>query len=270
MRRPIRRSRMRDALSKTDIPTFSGPRQMADSAAKLKFLQAPGKLPYGRRIYAIGDIHACRDKLRGLQDQIKADLAARPTRSALLLYLGNVINQGPDSAGTLDLLTAEPPDPALSVIGLMGDNERMLLDAIDGERAAATDFLWAGGDRTFASWGVDPALPHEQWADAIPPHYLAWLRSLVLAHEEGTYFFVHAGVRPGVALHEQAREDLLTIRQPFLATEQDFGRIIVHGHSSAPSVHIGLNRIGLDTGAGIGGNLTCAVLEDDVIGLLTA
>jgi serine/threonine protein phosphatase 1 len=261
---------MREALSVTDIPTFSGPRRMAKTADRLRFLQAPGHLPSGRRVYAVGDIHACRDKLMALLAQIAEDMAARPTRSALLIYLGDAINQGPDSAGTLDVLAAGPPSPGLSVIGLIGDHERMLLDAMDGEHAAATDFLWAGGDRTLASWGLDPALPPDRWAAAIPQPHLAWLRSLVTIHEEGTYVFVHAGIRPGVPLPEQAREDLLTIRQPFLATEQDFGRIVVHGHSSGPSVHLGTNRIGLDTGAGIGGSLTCAVLEDDVIALLSA
>ena len=73
---------------------------------------------------------------------------------------------------------------------------------------------------------------------------------------------------PALPLAEQSRDDLVTMRQPFLSTEQDFGLIVVHGHSSAPSVHIGANRIGLDTGAGIGGKLTCAVLEDDLVGLL--
>jgi serine/threonine protein phosphatase 1 len=97
---------------------------------------------------------------------------------------------------------------------------------------------------------------------------VAWLRGLVLTHREGDYLFVHAGIRPGVALAEQTRDDLVTMRHPFLSTEQDFGMVVVHGHSSLPSVQIATNRIGLDTGAGIGGKLTCAVLEDDVVGLL--
>jgi serine/threonine protein phosphatase 1 len=99
---------------------------------------------------------------------------------------------------------------------------------------------------------------------------VAWLRGLALTHREGDYLFVHAGVRPGIALQDQSRDDLLTIRQAFLSTDRDLGAVIVHGHSSAPSVPVNPNRIGLDTGAGIGGKLTCAVLEDEVIGLLAA
>jgi serine/threonine protein phosphatase 1 len=97
---------------------------------------------------------------------------------------------------------------------------------------------------------------------------VAWLRSLGAMHREGDYLFVHAGIRPGVPLEDQSTDDLLTIRQPFLSSEDDLGLIVVHGHSSVPSAQLATNRIGLDTGAGIGGKLTCAVLEDDLVGLL--
>jgi serine/threonine protein phosphatase 1 len=238
---------------------------VAESAGAIRFLQAPGRLPRGRRVYAIGDVHGHAAKLRALHALIAADLTARPTQSAVLLHLGDYINQGPDSAGVLDLLTAAAQ---VRTINLLGDHERMLLDALDGDRAAATDWLWAGGAESLPSWGLPPDLPREAWAAAFPPGHVAFLRGLVPAHREGGYLFVHAGIRPGIALDDQSRDDLLTMRQPFLSTEQDFGAVVVHGHSSAPSVPILPNRIGLDTGAGIGGKLTCAVLEDDVIGLL--
>jgi serine/threonine protein phosphatase 1 len=144
----------------------------------------------------------------------------------------------------------------------------MVLAALAGDRAAATDWLWAGGRQALASWGLASDLPREEWEAALPPSHVAWLRSLVLTHREGDYLFVHAGIRSGVPLADQSPDDLLTIRQPFLSNEQDLGVVVVHGHSSLPSVQIATNRIGLDTGAGIGGKLTCAVLEDDLVGLL--
>jgi len=250
------------------IPTFGGPREVAASPEAIRFMRAPGWLSRGRRVYAIGDIHGCRDKLMTLHASIATDLLQRPTGSAVLVHLGDYINQGPDSAGVVALLSAAPPVPGISVVNLLGDHERMLLDALDGDRAAATDWLWAGGKQALASWGLDPDLPREDWPAALPAAHVAWLRSLSLTHREGDYLFVHAGIRPGVPLSEQSRDDLVTMRQPFLSTEQDFGLIVVHGHSSTPSVPIAGNRIGLDTGAGIGGKLTCAVLEDDLIGLL--
>lgn len=241
---------------------------MAETADAISFMRAPGWMPRGRRAYVIGDIHGQADKLRALHALVAADYAQRPGKAAVAVYLGDYINQGPDSAAVVNLLVAGPPPANMPAVTLLGDHERMLLDALDGDRAAATDWLWAGGKEALASWGLDPDLPREAWADALPPSHLAWLRRLALSHREGDYLFVHAGVRPGVALGAQSRDDLVTMRQPFLSTEQDLGTIVVHGHSSSPSVHIGPNRIGLDTGAGIGGKLTCAVLEDDLIALL--
>jgi serine/threonine protein phosphatase 1 len=259
---------MRAALDAAAIPTFSGPRAMADSADTIRFLRAPGTLPRGRRVYAVGDIHGCRDKLVALHALIAADVSARPTRSAVLVHLGDYIDQGPDSAGVVALLSAGPPVPGVAVVNLLGDHERMLLDALDGDRAAATDWLWAGGKDALSGWGLSPDLPREEWQSALPASQVAWLRGLVLSHREGGYLFVHAGIRPGVPLMEQSQDDLTSIRQPFLSSEQDHGLVVVHGHSSGPSVPILENRIGLDTGAGIGGKLTCAVLEDDLVGLL--
>jgi serine/threonine protein phosphatase 1 len=221
-----------------------------------------------RRVYAIGDIHGHRDKLAALHALIAADIAARPTGSAVLVHLGDYIDQGPDSAGVVSLLSAGPAVPGVAVVNLLGDHERMLLDALSCDRAAATDWLWAGGKQALASWGLDPGLPREDWGPALPPDHVAWLRGLVLTHQEGDYLFVHAGIRPGVPLAEQNPDDLVGMRQPFLSTDRDLGVIVVHGHSCEPSVRIATNRIGIDTGAGIGGPLTCAVLEDDGVGVI--
>jgi serine/threonine protein phosphatase 1 len=268
MRRAQRRPGMKAALEAAAISTFSGPRAMAASADTIRFLRAPGSMPRGRRAYTIGDIHGRRDKLVALHALIAADFAARPIASAVLVHLGDAIDQGPDSAGVVAMLAAGAPVAGMQVVDLLGDHERMLLDGLDGDRAAATDWLWAGGREALASWGFPSDLPREDWEAALPAAHVAWLRSLVLTHREGDYLFVHAGIRPGILLAEQSRDDLVTMRHPFLSTEQDFGMIVVHGHSSLPSVQILANRVGLDTGAGIGGKLTCAVLEDDLVGLL--
>jgi serine/threonine protein phosphatase 1 len=265
VRRPGRRG-ARAALDATSVPTWSGPRGPASSAEEIHFVRAPGWLPRGRRIYAVGDIHGCREQLRLLHREIERDLAARPVANPSLIHLGDYIDQGPDSAGVIELLLA--PVPSLPAINLLGDHERMLLDALSGDRAAATDWLWAGGKAALASWRLDPDLPREKWEAALPPAHVAFLRGLKPMHREGDYLFVHAGIRPGVALRAQTLDDLVSIRQPFLWTDQPLGVIVVHGHSAGPSVVRTDNRIGLDTGAGMGGNLTCAVLEEDVIGLL--
>lgn len=270
MKRPLRRppARARSALASAEIPTWDGPRALPDHADALHFVPAPGRVPDGRRVYAIGDVHGSLDQLRGLHAVIAEDLRERPAKSAVLVHLGDYIDHGPDSAGVLSLLCRVADLPDARVINLLGEHERMLLDALDGDRAAATDWLWSGGKATLASWGLDPDLPREKWPAAIPAEHVAFLRGLALSHREGEYLFVHAGIRPGVPLARQSRDDLLGIRQPFLWSEQDFGVVVVHGHSANPAPVTLANRIGLDTGAGLGGKLSCAVLEADRLALL--
>ncbi len=271
MRRPARRAaRARAALEAAAVPTWSGPRQTGSSTADMRWLRAPGWMPRGRRAYAIGDVHGCKDKLAALHRTIAVDMAERPIGSAILVHLGDYIDQGPDSAGVLDLLAGGPPVPGLAVVNLMGDHERMLIDALGGDRAAATDWLWAGGRDALASWGIDPDLPREAWEAALPAAHVAFLRGLALTHREGDYLFVHAGIRPGVPLSKQTTDDLTAMRQPFLFTDGDLGFIVVHGHSTNPSVVTATNRVSVDTGAGMGGKLTCVVLEDDVVGVIAA
>ena len=97
-----------------------------------------------------------------------------------------------------------------------------------------------------------------------------FLRDLTLTHREGGYLFVHGGVRPGVPLDQQAREDLLRMRQPFLYSEMSFGAVVVHGHSPVKAPVVRHNRIAIDTGAVFGGKMTCLVLEGGTLGFLTA
>ena len=213
---------------------------------------APGWLPAGRRIYAIADIHGCRAQL----EQVVHRDRPRPRTSSrfphCFWFTWEIISITARTAPvSIELLVSgAPPIPT---INLLGDHERMLLDALAGDRAAATDWLWAGGKAALRSWSLDPDLPRGQWEAALPPHHVAFLRSLKRMHQEGDYLFVHAGIRPGVAFESQTLDDLVSIRQPFLWTDQPLGAIVVHGHSSGPAVTRTDNRIGLDTGAGMGG-----------------
>ncbi len=234
---------------------------VAEYAAPRVTGAAPGWLPPGRRVYAVGDVHGCADALRAVFASIAADLAARPSAAEIVL-LGDYIGYGPDSAGVLSLLAAGGPAPLLA---LRGDHEQRLLDAVSGSAPDATDFRADGGQAALASWGIGADAPAAEWPARIPAAQLAFLRGLRLSHRAGSYLFVHAGLRPGVAVSRQRRTDVLTIRRPFLTVESDFGAIIVHGHSVTPAPEVTARRIGLDTGAGLGGALTYAVLEGETI-----
>ena len=231
---------------------------------------APAKLPPGRRVYAIGDIHGCAAQLANLHAEIQADLARRPVASALLLHVGDYVDRGEDTSGVIARLVDGSPVPGTEMVNLMGNHENTMIEALNGERAAATDWLFTGGRPSLQSYGVDPDSPRESWRAHVPDSHMAFLRGLKLMHREGEYVFVHAGVRPGVPLAEQARDDLLRMRQPFLYSEMNFGAVVVHGHSPVKAPVIRHNRIAIDTGAVFGGEMTCLVLEGDQLGFLTA
>lgn len=236
-------------------------------------LIARPRLDPGRRIYVIGDVHGHRAKLERMHGQIRDDLARRPIGRPSLVHLGDLIDRGPDSAGCLALLANGPPLPGVPTINLMGNHEWMLLQALTMGKGSDVD-LWLdnGGAETLASWGLKSSTNPRDWMAAIPARSLVLLRDLMLHHAAGNYLFVHAGVRPGVALAQQKRTDLLWIRGNFLDWDGVMlpdapAQVIVHGHTPTEAAVLRHNRIGLDTGAGKGGPLTCAVLEEDGVRL---
>lgn len=229
----------------------------------------PPACPPGTRVYAIGDIHGRADLLRELHAAIAADAAAFDG-DRQLVYLGDFVDRGDGSRQVLDLLLGEPL-AGFTSIHLMGNHEHALLSFLDDPRAIPGWLSW-GGRETLLSYGVPVGLAtsadelprlRDQLAQAIPAAHVEFLESLQLCHREGDYYFVHAGVRPGVALEQQRFEDQLWIREPFNSSTNDHGAVVVHGHTIADEVQWLPNRIGIDTGAFYSGVLTCLVLEGE-------
>jgi serine/threonine protein phosphatase 1 len=233
-----------------------------------RFQPAPASLPPNQRIYALGDIHGCAARLAQLHGLIAEDLLRRPVAEATLLHLGDYVDKGGDSAGVLAHLTGSVPLAGLAQVNLGGNHEAAMLAALEGAPGDVADWLWCGGRATLDSYGLSADAAPAVWAAAIPPEHLRWLRGLRRCHRAGGYLFVHAGIRPGVALEQQVPEDLIRIRQPFLSSEAQHGAVVVHGHTARAEPEIRHNRINLDTAAWSGGPLTCAVLEADRIGFL--
>jgi serine/threonine protein phosphatase 1 len=152
----------------------------------------------------------------------------------------------------------------------MGNHEHMMLAAVASGEADATE-LWLanGGADSLLSWGVPHSAQAKDWPGYLPKPHLLFLRDLVVRHEVGGYLFVHAGIRPGVPLERQIRHDLMWIREPFLSSKETFGAVVVHGHTPRQEPVVRANRIGIDTGAVMGGTLTCVVLEEDRLGFIT-
>ncbi|AYO80539.1 serine/threonine protein phosphatase [Sphingobium yanoikuyae] len=228
------------------------------------------KTDAGERIYAVGDVHGRYDLLQKLIDEIgihNRDLS--PSKSLHILFLGDLIDRGPDSARVLAFLH-DLQRKSNRVLVLQGNHEEAMVQAIDGNLEILQGWLRFGGAETVRSFGIAPpedGMDLRQYLrelrSAIPSEMVDWMRKLPLTARSGDYFFCHAGIRPGVALRKQVRDDLLWIRDDFLDDQRDHGAVIVHGHSIETNVQFRGNRIGIDTGAYRTGTLTALYLEDD-------
>ncbi len=223
------------------------------------------------RIYAIGDIHGCYDLLKSLLDQIVAnDLFLPFIKNKHLIFLGDYIDRGPSSGKVIDLLMHKLPD-SYETCFLKGNHEAMMLDALE-DQDGARFWLKNGGRETIASYGIKEALEDcdmandeliDRFSEQLPQEHIRFLHHLDLSHENGDYFFAHAGIHPDRPLENQQECDLLWIRDRFLFSDVDFGKVVVHGHTPAKDVDIADNQIGIDTAAVYGGKLTALMLEGE-------
>lgn len=232
------------------------------------------RLPPGRRVYAIGDIHGRADLLAELLARIDEDLQARPTAEAIQVFLGDYIDRGSNSRQVIELLITRRRNHNLML--LLGNHEQFALQVLR-DPSLLSQWKSIGGLNTIRSYGV--TVPRRQdensqrelamaFLDTLPESHHRFLQGLALSFSCGDFFFVHAGVRPGIPLQEQSQQDLLWIRDDFLLHEEDFEKIIVHGHTPTQEPDVRQNRINIDTGAYATGRLTCLVLEDDRMGFL--
>ncbi len=235
-------------------------------------IAADRNLPKGKagaRAYAIGDIHGRLDLLDRLLERIEADIAARPPKRNFIVFLGDLIDRGPESAGVVERLRSYRPAHA-RLIFLAGNHEEVLLSLIAGEEKVLDSWLKYGGAACARSYGLDPTtlqLMEEKGAlqliaAKVPRAHAEFLASFADTFRFGDYLFVHAGIRPGVAVEEQDRFDLHWIREPFLSDAKEHGFIVVHGHTIVPAVEERPNRIAIDTGAYHSGVLTALAVED--------
>jgi serine/threonine protein phosphatase 1 len=220
------------------------------------------------RIYAIGDIHGRLDLLERAIAAIRRDVEEYGP-AALTVTLGDYIDRGPQSRGVLDRLIDNPFPTAY--VALKGNHETMI-EAFLADPATGPYWRQQGGLETLQSYGIHVgglmgasfAAARDQLRAALPEAHVQFLRSLKTSLSRGKYFFCHAGVRPGVPLERQSDEDLLWIRDDFLGSDTDFGKIVVHGHTPASEPEVRPNRIGIDTGAFASGRLTCVALDGGV------
>ncbi len=236
----------------------------------------PNRVPDRTRVYAVGDLHGRSDLLAVMHERIQADLGQSPAERVVFVYIGDYIDRGEGSRDVVETLSSQAAD-GIERIFLRGNHEDMMLRFLDGGASIGT-WMMNGGVATLrgygVEWGENPSgrdgseATRQNLLAALPPHHLAFLRGLAVSHVEGDYLFVHAGIRPGIDLDRQDPHDMIWIREEFLDSREEFGKVVVHGHTVSPVPVVLDNRIGIDTGAYKSDVLTCAVLEANTLRLL--
>jgi serine/threonine protein phosphatase 1 len=261
---------VREAPSEAELVTRPLP-----GSDQLRVLGRPPSVPAGLRVYAIGDIHGRLDLLDGMLATIEADLGMRPATKPVYVFLGDYIDRGPSSRETIDRLIEH--SQAHECVFLKGNHELIAIKCLS-DRDLFDQWMRLGGMETLSSYQVaaqgvtsGKRIVELQAAfhEALPQAHFRFFRDLQTSFVLGDFFFTHAGVKPNVDLADQKESDLLWIREEFLSSNADFGKIVVHGHTPVHEVEVRTNRINVDTGAFATGHLTCLVIEDASLALIS-
>jgi serine/threonine protein phosphatase 1 len=224
------------------------------------------RIAYNTRIYAIGDVHWRADLLHEMFSAIDDSPIRHPIQNAVQVLMGDYIDRGPDSREVIEALIRRARRHTM--IYPKGNHESYAMQFLTDPTLLA-EWQKAGGANTLLSYGpkhangTDPAKVATAFREAMPKEHLRFLSGLALSFTCGDFFFAHAGVRPGIPLAKQTEHDLLWIRDEFLLHEDDFDKIIVHGHTPSEEPEVRSNRINIDTGAYATGRLTCLILQGD-------
>jgi serine/threonine protein phosphatase 1 len=227
------------------------------------------RVPDGMRVYAIGDVHGRNDLLHDLLTKIEADDLQRGPADTLIIFLGDLMDRGPDSAGVIETAMALRA-AGRKVRFLTGNHEEVFLRACRKNDPKITRFfIRIGGEATVLSYPItraeymalDMHELSERLQTLVPESHLEFIDSFEDQIVLGDYAFVHAGIRPGVPLADQKPSDLRWIREEFVDHRGDLEKVIIYGHTIYEKVEERGSRIGIDTGAYASAELTAIGLE---------
>jgi serine/threonine protein phosphatase 1 len=250
---------------------------MPSPLAGIEVLQVQGRrpsLPADLRIYAVGDIHGHLDLLDELLSRVNADIVRRPTVRPVFVFLGDYVDRGPCSRETIDRLIEL--GGTNECVFLKGNHEQIAIKCLS-DPSLFDRWMRLGGVETLVSYGVAPGSLssgkqivelQSAFNGALPQAHFRFFRDQQTSFACGDFFFAHAGVKPRVELSRQAENDLLWIREEFLSSNEDFGKIVVHGHTPTREIEVRPNRINIDTGAFATGRLTCLVIEEESLAVI--
>ena len=215
-------------------------------------------------VAAVGDVHGRLDLLEQLWVMIEGASRQSAARQRILVFVGDYVDRGLQSAHVVDRML--DGFPGFETVFLKGNHDETLLQFLT-DYSVGEAWRNFGGLETLKSYGVSHT-PGKNWAQtrsefvtALPQSHEAFFKNLRLHVAIGDYLFVHAGLKPRVPLEEQRESDLLWIRDEFLNSTVNFGRVVVHGHTPTDAPDVRRNRIGIDTGAYMTGKLTALILE---------
>lgn len=242
-----------------------------EQPSKQSVLLGEAAIPEGQVVYAVGDIHGRADLLKFALEKIHAD-EVTADQVKTIIYLGDFIDRGPDSAAVIDILLAQTAS-GLQQHLIMGNHEEFLIRFLE-DPMGGMSWLTYGGAETLLSYGVGmpPGVMSEgklskvaeDLAETLDTRgHLAFYRGLKDSITVGDYYFTHAGINPELRLDKQTGEHLRWIREPFLSHPSGYSHVVVHGHTVTDEPVFKPNRIGIDTGAYHSGVLTCLRLEQN-------
>ena len=226
------------------------------------------------QVYVIGDIHGCKDLLERIHKKI-VKKSINVGGYKILIYLGDYVDRGSKVKETIETIINFKPKN-FKCIFIRGNHEQMLLDFVNDKSESLTVWLYNGGAETLKSYcgreisddllnsSAKKLQIREKFIKALPKKHLHFFNGLQFSYTWKDYFFVHAGIDPSRPLSKQRKTDMIWTRTPkFLASNQPFEKIIVHGHTPSKNVEKKINRINLDTGAVYSdyGKLSCMFID---------
>src|SRR5690606_34675399 len=187
-------------------------------------------------------------------------------RFDLLISVGDIVDGGSETSKLVAHWRQLQKQHPENVVVLLGNHEDLLINA-DGRAHYHPDFLiwWQqGGQATFLSYaenGLEALSERIERDSRQLSHFIPgpdvrsdieWFKTLPLHYETDDYIFVHAGLRPPFGPEATSNYDKLWIREEFLQSNYDWGKIVVHGHTAMRHPEVKANRINIDTRARVG------------------
>jgi serine/threonine protein phosphatase 1 len=204
------------------------------------------------KTFAIGDIHGSYYSLLDLFNIIPYDKDSR------IVFMGDYIDRGKYSKEVVQFVK-EMVECNEHAVAILGNHEDLCIGFHKGDRWSEEVWARNGAFDTLRSYYGDEKLPNRPRIDE---EHLEWMEQLPLMHQDEFHIYVHAGLHPDLNIDYQIRDDLLWIREEFIRSEKDFGKIVVYGHTAyKDGPRIEDNKIGLDTGCVYGLKLTAMCME---------